>query len=860
MPADDLTLALRIRADAQQAVRQLRAMERGLGNIDKRGRRAESTLRRLVGTSLRFAAAYLSFRAVAGVLRTIVGATEEQAQAVAQLERGLANLEGQTGLTSAGLQAHAADLQQVTTAGDEATIRLQSLLLTFRKIDDTNFNRVVEASLDLAAAIGQEPRDAALQLGKALEDPVQGLTALRRSGTVFSQEQTRVIRALADTNRLADAQALILAEVERQYRGAARAQRETVGGAAAALRNAFGDLLEIDDGAENLRLSLEDLAEAVKSPGFARGVRGLAELFADLFAGIIKGAALAAEAIGILEDVGQQTRPVDLVNKFVAGGLDPDDLRDFFGRAAAGEEEIVDAIETALADRGTFPSTLIESLERDLAAFDENVVRGRHIEPETGTVLDPLATAAQRRALQASLDRARAGRASLAESDPVAGRLAGLLAAGQPGLPAGFTFPGPLPQSPTPVVEPDTGPAERATEQLQAARSRDDDALARLILTQREQADRRLALNLDEIDRLAATEGVDPEAAERARTAARQRHAAERNAIAEREAVAEFETTMDLLDREAQARKDAARANADALASIERREVDLGIVDEYQAAVREADRWRARTLATLDETDEGYAGHRARVQAVYNATIEAAWEASDEQAKAAETWIDGAREGLAALRSESNVLFNVAKDSAELALGSIEDAIVELVTTGKLNFKDFANSVIADLARIAARRAVVEPLAAALFDILPEVFGPDPGAVRGGNAVRRLQAGVGHAGLVAGAAGGVTRRVPPGLFAFAPRFHAGGVAGLRPDEVPIIAQAGETVLPRGAQIAAPAVNITFENRGTPQREVQRRVDIDPRGAVVTIVTDDLDTGGPMSRAISRRFGLRGAAT
>ena len=113
---------------------------------------------------------------------------------------------------------------------------------------------------------------------------------------------------------------------------------------------------------------------------------------------------------------------------------------------------------------------------------------------------------------------------------------------------------------------------------------------------------------------------------------------------------------------------------------------------------------------------------------------------------------------------------------------------------------------------------------------------------------------------------GVSRSVPAAIFAGARRYHAGGVAGLRPDEVPIIAQAGEVILPRasgatlprGAQIAAPSIDITFENRGTPQREVSREVRLDPRGLIVNVVTEDLDGGGPASQAIARRFGLRDA--
>ena len=50
----------------------------------------------------------------------------------------------------------------------------------------------------------------------------------------------------------------------------------------------------------------------------------------------------------------------------------------------------------------------------------------------------------------------------------------------------------------------------------------------------------------------------------------------------------------------------------------------------------------------------------------------------------------------------------------------------------------------------------------------------------------------------------------------------------------------------------------FRDRGTPQREVRREVRLDPRALVVSVVTDDVDTGGPAAQAIARRFGLRDA--
>jgi hypothetical protein len=66
--------------------------------------------------------------------------------------------------------------------------------------------------------------------------------------------------------------------------------------------------------------------------------------------------------------------------------------------------------------------------------------------------------------------------------------------------------------------------------------------------------------------------------------------------------------------------------------------------------------------------------------------------------------------------------------------------------------------------------------------------------------------GLFHKGGVVGSGGGSTT-VNPGVFAGAPRYHSGGIAGLKPDEVPAILQKGEVVLPKGAQ--SPSSGATF---------------------------------------------------
>ena len=147
---------------------------------------------------------------------------------------------------------------------------------------------------------------------------------------------------------------------------------------------------------------------------------------------------------------------------------------------------------------------------------------------------------------------------------------------------------------------------------------------------------------------------------------------------------------------------------------------------------------------------------------------------------------------LGSLGRESESTLDQARTAAESAFGAMESALTRFITTGETSFSGFVDSVIADLARIATRRFIVQPLANALFGVFGGASTP------GADLFGRLQAGVGHQGGLVGAQGGVSRAVPAGVFALASRFHGGGIAGLRPDEVPIIAQRGEVILPRAS--------------------------------------------------------------
>ena len=105
----------------------------------------------------------------------------------------------------------------------------QATLLTFGEIAETagwvgsTFDRATQASIDLAAAGFGTAETNAVQLGKALNDPITGLTALSRSGVTFTEEQKNLIASLVESGNVLEAQNMILGAIEQQVGGTAEA-------------------------------------------------------------------------------------------------------------------------------------------------------------------------------------------------------------------------------------------------------------------------------------------------------------------------------------------------------------------------------------------------------------------------------------------------------------------------------------------------------------------------------------------------------------------------------------------------------------------------------------------------------------
>ncbi len=125
---------------------------------------------------------------------------------------------------------------------DDAILGAQNVLATFTNIKGQNFGSATQSILDMSQALGMDLDSAAMQVGKALNDPVAGLAALSRSGVQFTAEQEAMIKAMVEAGNVAGAQEVMMAELNTQFGGSAAAAVDTYAGQQVVLKEKFADI------------------------------------------------------------------------------------------------------------------------------------------------------------------------------------------------------------------------------------------------------------------------------------------------------------------------------------------------------------------------------------------------------------------------------------------------------------------------------------------------------------------------------------------------------------------------------------------------------------------------------------------
>jgi len=148
---------------------------------------------------------------------------------IAQINESMGLFGDQTAKVNDRLIAYANATARATGVDQNSIKATQAKLLTFGELaksaDEVNgaFDRATKAAIDLAAAGFGDAESNAVQLGKALQDPIKGITALAKSGVTFTAQEKEKIKTLVESNRTLEAQQIILKAIETQVGGTAEA-------------------------------------------------------------------------------------------------------------------------------------------------------------------------------------------------------------------------------------------------------------------------------------------------------------------------------------------------------------------------------------------------------------------------------------------------------------------------------------------------------------------------------------------------------------------------------------------------------------------------------------------------------------
>lgn len=324
--------------------------------------------------------------------------------------------------------------------------------------------------------------------------------------------------------------------------------------------------------------------------------------------------------------------------------------------------------------------------------------------------------------------------------------------------------------------------------------------------------------NLDKNDKLSGLSGLTRDLVE--------------NQIAADEALKRFEKLPPALRKEAEARILASKATADATARqkeeneanedyielikqiaaeskmLREAEIEdaLFLLDievirgaRYNSTMQERLRLSEEFLAIqksiLEKTDSSdVTAYRAQTKAVQDAmkqVIELQKQISDTSPG------EGMMRGINSIIDEYENLGSALESTVVKGIKGMEDALVDFVKTGKLEFKDLANAIIADMIRIMVQQSMLSVMqgASGIGGFLSGILGGLGGAAGSapvGSFDPSMFSNVAHSGGVIGHGGGVYGIYDSSLFDNAPRLHN----GLMPDEFPAILQRGERVIPK----------------------------------------------------------------
>jgi hypothetical protein len=215
----------------------------------------------------------------------------------AQTAQTITSMGNAANISAGQVEALAGRLEALTATEAESIQEGANLLLTFRNISDQAgagndiFSQTTAIMVDMGRALGEGASASAIRLGKALNDPITGLTALRKVGVGFTAEQEAQIKTLQNSGDIMGAQKVILAELQAQFGGSGAAYAKTFSGQLELMGHELGTIGEeatmavmpaLQGMIEQLRLLIPEIGPKLKASIESVDWKGLTTAIVDV--------------------------------------------------------------------------------------------------------------------------------------------------------------------------------------------------------------------------------------------------------------------------------------------------------------------------------------------------------------------------------------------------------------------------------------------------------------------------------------------------------------------------------------------------------------------------------------------------
>lgn len=179
-----------------------------------------------------------------GLIKDGIAESIDWEVSIAKIDAVMKGNAGAVGLTKDAILDLTQEMARNTRFNESMLRSAATTLLTFHNVKGDNFKEVLSLAGDLAEIMGGDLTSATQMLGRALENPEQGMMMLRRAGIILSDEQKAQIKTLSDLGQAQKAQALLLDIIRGKVGGAAEAIGKTTQGQWTIFKNKIGEVIE----------------------------------------------------------------------------------------------------------------------------------------------------------------------------------------------------------------------------------------------------------------------------------------------------------------------------------------------------------------------------------------------------------------------------------------------------------------------------------------------------------------------------------------------------------------------------------------------------------------------------------------